>query len=253
MVEDTGARALGRRTARKRRIVNGECRLCGQRRQLCRSHIIPEWAYRPLYDEDRRSIEVSSEDLRQHIVQVGLREHLFCCDCERHFERIERPFLRFWGARSRFPAILNQPSIGLSGIDYENTRKLLLSVIWRAHVAAQPALSAVQLGPHAEKLRRILQSEPGAATADDYPIYGCLLRDPATNALVKFVVTPAKTRIDGHWGYVVAFLGCYWQVFVSRAAPRLRRSCMLKHDGTMVLPVMNFQDVGALRGLFRSN
>ncbi len=251
MVEDTKEQALGTKPVRKRRIVNRECRLCGRQRKLCRSHIIPEWAYRPIYDEDRRSIEVSSEDLRQHIVQVGLREHLFCYDCEKYFERIERPFLRFWGAPSRFPAILKQPFFSVSGIDYENTWKLLLSVIWRAHVAALPVLSAVELGPHAETIRCILQDKPAAATADDYPIYGCLLRDPATSALVKFVVTPAKTRIDGHWGYVVAFLGCYWQVFVSRAAPRLRRSCMLKRDGTIVLPVLNFQDVGALRKFFR--
>jgi len=231
--------------------VNSECRLCVQQRKLCRSHIIPEWAYRPVYDQDSRAIAINSEDRRQRKVQQGLREYLFCFDCEQFFKRIEEPFLRFWGVRSRFPETLSQPFVSIRGIDYENTKKFLLSVLWRAHVATNAVLSAVTLGPHADRIRSILRPDADEEVDDGYPIYGYALRDPDTGGLARrLVLTPAKTRTEGQWNYMVAFLGCAWKIFVSRSVPPLPGSCMLKRDGTIALPVVNYKELGAIRRLF---
>jgi hypothetical protein len=97
---------------------------------LCRSHIIPAWAYRPLYEDDSCALDVDSETLRPRKVQGGEWEYLFCEDCEAFFnKRFDQPFHRFWGAPDRFPEILSQPEITLYGIDYEVTVKFLLSVL----------------------------------------------------------------------------------------------------------------------------
>ena len=109
-------------SAREKAI--GPCRRCGSIGRLCDSHIIPEFAYRPIYDKDSRAMAVGSERPERRIkVQQGLKERLFCLSCEKFFNKLETPFKRFWGDPARFPAALNAPYVTVTGIDYENTTK----------------------------------------------------------------------------------------------------------------------------------
>jgi hypothetical protein len=74
---------------------------------------------------------------------------------------------------------------------------------------------------------------------DGYPMFCYVLRDPDGGAVAnRLVLTPVRTRTEGQWNYLVAFLGCAWQIFVSGQAPPLPESCMLKRDGTIVMPVV---------------
>ena len=43
-------------SAREKAI--GPCRRCGSIGRLCDSHIIPEFAYRPIYDKDSRAMAI---------------------------------------------------------------------------------------------------------------------------------------------------------------------------------------------------
>lgn len=227
------------------------CRLCKQQRELCRSHVIPEWAYRPIYDRDSRALALSSDGKQRRKVQQGLRERLFCLDCERFFNELDHPFHRFWSSPSRFSALGNQPFLKIVDVDYETTRDFLLSVLWRAHVASSEVVSAVNLGPHAERIRTILCTGWGGCVSNnDYPIYCYLLRSPETGGIAtQLVLTPVRTRTKGQWNYEMAFLGCAWKIFVSSQRPPLPESCKLKPDGTIVMPVVNTKDFPAIRDL----
>ena len=69
-----------------------------------------------------------------------MKEPLFCVECEGKFNKLETPFSQSWRAPDRFPASLKGLlAVRVDGIDYDNTRKLLLSILWRAHVASNPA------------------------------------------------------------------------------------------------------------------
>jgi hypothetical protein len=65
-------------------MVFGRCALCQQDRELCASHIIPEFFYKPVYDEKHRFYTFSTDpaDEVEGPEQKGLREHLLCKDCE---------------------------------------------------------------------------------------------------------------------------------------------------------------------------
>ena len=53
---------------------------------LCRSHIIPEFFFKPLYDEKGRYHQYSADPEQKTLVhQKGLREYLFCRECEDRF------------------------------------------------------------------------------------------------------------------------------------------------------------------------
>lgn len=232
--------------------MKNNCKLCGRRRDLCRSHITPEWAYRPVYDADSRALALSSEERRYRKVQQGLWERLFCSDCEQFFNRLDQPFHRFWAGPDRFPRVFEKPFIVVDGIDYKLTRRFLLSVLWRAHVATSPAVSAVNLGPHADRIRCILRKRQGDTVEGRYPIFCYALQDPKTGApATRLVLTPVRTRTQGRWNYKVAFLGCAWDIFVSNQAPPLPMSCMLNQDGTIVMPVVRYDEFPAIRRLLK--
>src|SRR5271165_416682 len=65
------------------------CRLCGKASQLCRSHIIPEFLYRSLYDNKHRFTILSADGLDRY-AQRGLNEPLLCRSCETRFAGYER-------------------------------------------------------------------------------------------------------------------------------------------------------------------
>ena len=232
-----------------RRAVVAECRFCGLTRKLCRSHIIPEWAYRPIYDSRSTAIRYSYPHRARRKVQVGHREYLLCEDCEPHFERIERAFRDFWAADGRFPSVLDRQYLQISGIDYANTSLFLLSILWRAHFAKDQMFSAVDLGPHLDPIRALL-SKADARILAKYPIYSFALRDPDDKSLAKwFVFTPIRCRTDGSWNYEVGLLGCAWKIFVSRSAPHLPERCRLSSHGTITLPVVDYDTYPAIQHL----
>jgi len=226
-----------------------KCCWCGETAKLCKSHIIPESAYRPVYDAKSRAIALSSEDRKRRVVQQGMKEPLFCLECEGKFNRFETPFARFWGKPNRFPSSLEGLlAVRVDGIDYDNTRKVLLSILWRAHVAENPVLSAVKLGRHADRMLAIF-SGPNSA-ADDYPMFCYALRDPATGGVARqLVLTPAKTKTDGQWNYLIAFYGCLWKIFVSSQRAPLPQSCALTRSGTILMPVMDYDQVPMIRNV----
>jgi hypothetical protein len=55
------------------------CALCREPGDLRRSHILPEFFYKPVYDETHRFLETSTDPRdRVMIRQKGLREFLLC-------------------------------------------------------------------------------------------------------------------------------------------------------------------------------
>ena len=110
------------------------CALCRRDRPLRRSHIYPEWIYKPLYDEKRR-LEILSvvPEGRNEFKQKGLRENLLCDDCEQK--------ISVWEGYAR--SIFVQPTkpleyrregamIQVLGLDYAKLKLFELSILWRA-------------------------------------------------------------------------------------------------------------------------
>ena len=74
-----------------------KCYLCHQVRELRHSHIVPEFLYRELYNDKRQLMAVSGLGKRgRTLLQNGIKQHLFCEECEQHFnEHFEKPFKRW--------------------------------------------------------------------------------------------------------------------------------------------------------------
>src|SRR5205809_2236864 len=70
--------------------ASATCALCRQERPLRKSHVIPEFMFKPLYDEKHRFWSVTNVLSKQNrLFQKGLREKLLCDACEQRLSEHE--------------------------------------------------------------------------------------------------------------------------------------------------------------------
>ena len=68
------------------------CKLCKKETtKLCDSHIIPEFFYKPIYDEPHRYSVLSTDiDEKNRYKQKGFKEYMLCEKCETKISKCEK-------------------------------------------------------------------------------------------------------------------------------------------------------------------
>ena len=154
-----------------------ECKLCEQEyKALEKSHIIPEWMYKPIYSDKHKFIEINSQNFKKlEFEQKGYRERLLCKACEGVFSKWEV------NAKNDLEDITNQDSkflkvikfsnqfIYVENINHDYFKKFILSILWRMSVSSLSQFENVKLGIHEEIIRKLLH-ENSALDTLTYPI-----------------------------------------------------------------------------------
>src|SRR5205807_8114161 len=114
----------------------GTCRLCLHPKSLCKSHVIPEFLYRSIYDLEHRMwvIDTDHED-RLGTTRSGIWERLLCEECERKLRDWEDYANRvIYGPEplqvKEYPGLLLY-----NGIDYRKFKLFQFSILWRMGIA----------------------------------------------------------------------------------------------------------------------
>lgn len=211
-----------------------ECALCLENKKLRKSHIIPEFLYKPIYEEDPKRYFGVSTDSSEGIDhrQQGIWDRLLCGDCEQHLSKWEDYASTLLYQRAQVQEI----SIGLRvvNVDYEKFKLFLLSLLWRAGATSRKEFSEVSLGPHEEKLRKmLLENEPGPTEK-----YGCMpvLCPKYKDVLQNMIISPDTVKVRAH--HVVRFLlgGLFWNFFVSSHTPSIAsEGIFLTEDGELTI------------------
>lgn len=207
--------------------MNGKrepCRLCHSDGELRFSHILPEFLYKPLYDEKHRFIGLKPEPApgaNEDLLQKGIREYLLCADCEEQlskFERYASQVLRELPDTSReSPGAV----VCVSGIDYARFKLFQLSLLWRAGVSSQASFRGIDLGPHEERLRKMIRDGDPGEPLD----YGCvLIRTRGPEKLDNLIKLPSRIRFLGHNGCQMVLAGMIWTFVVSGHLSRLHET-----------------------------
>lgn len=192
-----------------------KCKLCGRAEKLCQSHVIPEFVFKPIYDEKHRMRELTDRRKNTRALQKGLREPLLCEGCEQHINTWKRYFKEAWYDHQLGPHRAPDDLIVVRGLDYSKFRLFHLSVLWRAGVATRREFAQVTLGPHEPRLRKmLLNADPGSEEL--YPLFAYLLVFGNDNSVCsKMVGICHRVRISGQWGYQFLFGGAVWNHIVS--------------------------------------
>jgi hypothetical protein len=211
------------------------CHLCQQDRQLCRSHIIPEFVYAPMYDKKHRYFVISGEPSTPvHRKQKGIREPLLCKPCENQLSRHENYVRRLLYGGASFYGKTKENRYNLSGLSYEHIRLCYLSILWRMSITSLPMFLDVSLGPHEERLRQmILVDDPG-----DPCQYGFIGVVPFIDGQVfpDFILQPECIKHDGHRIYRAVIGGILFMFLVSshQVDAEVQRA-FIQPEGTWVL------------------
>lgn len=225
------------------------CALCRIDRTLKNSHIIPEFLHRPIYDEKHRINLIRPGSSRLQILQQGIRERLLCQECEERFQEFEDYFARYWYGGRPFPDPPLPQEVLVTNLDYRRLKLFLLSIVWRASVAKTSAFRAAGLGPHEDRVRRLLlASDPGSP--DCYPIFAGLIVDPESRELWDSVIlAPLRLRIQSLWAYRLVFAGAAWTVLISGRQTLPIRRYFLTESGELRFPSVGWPDFARESGL----
>ena len=223
----------------------GRCRLCGNQGGLCRSHVIPDSLYAPLFDEKTHKFVLLNSvpgEPNKH-PSSGLWEYLLCKECEGRLGEWDNY------AKGLIESALEQADqaediLMASGADYAKIKLFQLSVLWRASISSHDYFSAVSLGPHEEKVRAmLLERNPGKSS--DYPCVMALLEDdvllhaPMPEAVRQpnpshIMVSPRSGRLEHVRVYKFCFAGFGWIYSVGNAkAPKMIQECAATEDGRL--------------------
>jgi hypothetical protein len=125
--------------AKPPRPADVPCRLCGDLKPLEYSHVLPEFVYKPLYDDKHEFLSVAANGTaitEEH--DKGYREWLLCRSCEDSFSRWEDHGARVLGNALPQLRVATPGEIVRVAADYEKLKLFQLSLLWRATVASEP-------------------------------------------------------------------------------------------------------------------
>jgi hypothetical protein len=217
------------------------CALCLRERELRSSHIVPEFAYKPAYDELHRMHAIPSHAPDENFyLQKGLRDPLLCAECEGFInDNYEKPFHKFWVQGDQLEKMRAAGRNVIDGIDYASFKLFHLSVVWRASVCKNPAFSNVSLGPHDESIRQmLLAKDPGPEWL--YPITGAVVINEEDGKVChELMMSPMSFMVHGHRGVDITFCGCKWLYFMSSHPMPEVRHFQLAEPGTMRVDPLN--------------
>ena len=235
--------------------MNGICKLCGEENKLCKkSHIIPNFMYKDLFDTNNRMHQIQSE--KGAIKQKGFSQtgefdsNILCQHCDNSvLGKLEHyASLVLYDGNPKIRENRTDPDgtkyTYCAELDYTQFKLFLLSVLWRASISSRPLFQEVSLGPHEESIRRMLiESDPGEQM--NYP---CLIMTYSN--LHQFpndvVAQPSQSRVDG--GYVYKFLisGMVYIFYVSKhIIPNKLKDCAINRKGE--LKIIHLVTQGARR------
>ncbi len=162
------------------------CKLCLHDKTLIKkSHIIPNFMYQGMFDENHSINLVVPEQLVQgkgYIRNPSNGEYeggLLCSDCDGKliggYEDYARKTLYGGHPPAERPVVLYY--LGTDGINfshcsninYQKFKIFLLSILWRASISSRPLFNEVQLGYHEETIRKMIY-EGTPADVGDYPV-----------------------------------------------------------------------------------
>lgn len=220
----------------------GTCALCLQTRDLCDSHVLSAFAYKPLFDAKGRFVQFSpTVPNDQRLLQSGYSSYLLCEACEGLRNReYEQPFQREWLDDKALEVLSNKRAGVVSGLNYPAHKLFHLCNLWMAHESPHEVFSCVKLeAAHADRIREMIHTGDAGA-AHEYPIMCCVGEVPDGSGKVWdeiIKITPAWISEIAVFNFT--FLGCTWIYSLSRVlTPWLDKLC-LKANGD--LPIVKHQ------------
>lgn len=220
-----------------------KCKLCLQNKKLQKkSHIIPDFMYKELYDAGHNLYQLSTVDpTNTSSVPTGEYEaNILCNDCDRGiigniYEDYGSKIL-YENKKLNVQKVENKDD-GMSwlivkNIDYTKFKLFLISILWRSSITSRKFFDDVKLGPHEEIMREmIIKRNPKEPYEYPCAIFGIRNDYPLA---AEIIAQPRKIRKDGCSYYVFFIGGMLYALYISKHnVPRLVLDCAINKSNEM--------------------
>lgn len=231
------------------------CKLCLNEAQLLpKSHIIPEFLYKELYDEKHRFFFTTSTNLKEgkknlKPLQSGIYEgNILCINCDNSIlgslERYSANFLfpKNTSKEKSCQLIPNYIENGnqflkRSNVDYNKFKLFFLSILWRSSISSKEFFKEIQIGIHEHIIREmIIQNQPGEI--NDYPVLITII-DQSSKSPKDYIGQPRLGKYEGHriaLFWTSSLLFCV--IISSHKKPSKLLDMALKPSGDLLLPYL---------------
>lgn len=216
-------------------MIPGICRFCLREAELRNSHIIPKSVINPLKIGTGKVVQIQGKG-RYGIqpLQDGLKQFLFCGDCEQFFSaKYEVPFLADW-KRVALGGPWDLRRLVATKVTYDKFKLFHLLNLFRSSASSHPELRGVSLGAEEELIRKmLLDGDPGPHSR--YAVGGCVLYDESNGVPIEMVGYPDLVLDACGATYKMIYANTEWTVFLSGDRPELLRHWALQEDGSLRL------------------
>jgi len=181
----------------------GQCTLCNIQTKFVDAHIIPKWAYRYLYPEDKEAkkkslIFVSKEQPVKR--PIGIYDsNILCAECDKILGKLDE-YGKVVLLDKKFIKYKNTDYIYfLETVDVNKLKLFLLSILWRSSISKRKEFNRINIGPYEEKIRNILilQKENKTKQIIDYDFIITKFEDgDFPNINQKNIQIPRCEKID---------------------------------------------------------
>jgi hypothetical protein len=197
-------------TKKKRKLpTTGPCRLCDKHSILLESHVLPEFLYKPTYDENHRAIVVRLDEMDKGHARKGLRENLLCDACEKFLsQEYEDYFAREW---TRRPRVITEPSVVVAGLDYRRVMLFFLSILWRASISTRKEFVDSTLGTAEDSVKQLLLGS-GHAALSRFRLYVQALVYPSGHVADGIIKFPQRRTDENSVDHFLIAAGGWWMV-----------------------------------------
>ncbi len=190
-------------------------------RPLCRSHIVPEFAYTPIKN-DKSQIYAVGRTVKK--VQTGYFERMLCSDCEGLISGYEGKFKKLWmdTIPPEFRHLAARPLVDIIYVEvpnYDAFKLFHMSVFWRAAVSNGFKIESMSFGRYEREITTLIK-EGNPGQLGDFPFLAVLNLDengrpvPTVSPLAK-----GDGRFEGHHYYLMSYAFCDWTFIVARPGP----------------------------------
>jgi hypothetical protein len=168
-----------------------KCAFCGANIPLVKSHIIPQGLYWGLHDDNTRSPVIASpyDNEYQKRRPNGIWDRFLCEPHEMQFNSWDKHAV---------DVLRDGNHLKVNGgwqyamFEYHSLKLFFISLLWRAHATTDIFFDRVNLGPHAERLRRLIETNCSGRPSD----YAVMLWR-SDELIARAIIAPFFERFEG--------------------------------------------------------
>ena len=192
----------------------GDCRLCGQNKELKESHIISKFAYKDIKKYDKKIINLNQFCKKVcPDTQDGPKEYLFCDDCEQKRSKTETYFSNLINRN-----VLYKPpqKYIVDNIDYAKFKLFVMWSIYAFYVSSQKGNVEKLFDPYLPDVEDLLiRNDPGDVDEFGFTIW--FLSDIDTDSKT-LVIPPSTKKVDNNLIVDLILKGLFFRVMIKGKA-----------------------------------